>query len=202
MNRLALSVLAATAAAGLLAGCNSKEPGNATGAPETGGNTQSNTPTSAPGGDEAPPVTGPEISLDKFKSAPCTLVPAEQLSKIGDLREGRPADRQGQPQCSWEPKASTGGVAFTLTISKSTLSDYYKGKSNYNYFKPTEISGYPSANFDGTEGKNGHCGTAIALGKDSTLVVQITVRGKESPSYTTPCVESERISTVAIDGLK
>lgn len=197
MNRLALSVLAATAAAGLLAGCNSKEPGNPTPTPGTGGNT----PTSAPGGDEAPPVTGPELSLDKFKSDPCTLLSPEQIARLGDQETGEKRDRQGQPQCIWDPKG-TGGATFTYTISKSTLNDYYKGKSNYPVWTPTEVSGYPAASFDGTTGKNGNCSTVIALGKTTALMVQVNVQGASTPNYTTPCVESERAAALAIEGLK
>jgi hypothetical protein len=202
VNRLALTVLAATATAGLLAGCNSKEPGDPTPEPGTGGNTQSSTPTSSAGGEEAPPVTGPELSLDKFQSAPCTLLAAEQVAKLGDMKEGTPRDRQGQPQCVYNPKDPAGGVAVTFTFSKSTLNDYYKGKSSYPFFKPTEVSGYPAANFDGVDGASGDCGTVVALGKTSTLVVQVSVRDKSAANYKTPCGESERGAAVAIEGLK
>jgi hypothetical protein len=202
VNRLALSVLAATAAAGLLAGCTSKEPGDATPTPGTGGNTQTETTSPASSGDAAPPVTGPELSLDKFKSDACTLLSAEQIAKLGDMRPGRKSDRQGQAQCLWEPTSSSSGVPFTYTISKQTLDDYYKGKDNYPVFNPTEVAGYPAASFDGTDAKHGACTTVVALGKTTALMVQVNVRGTSTPNYTTPCVESERGAAVAVEGLK
>lgn len=200
MNRLALSVLAATAAAGLLAGCNSKEPGNPTPTPDTGGNTQ--TPSSTSSGDGAPPVTGPELSLDKFKGDACSLLSAEQVAKLGDMEQpGEKRERQGQAQCIWQPKGTT-GVPFTFTISKSTLDEYYKGKSQYPVFTPAEVAGYPAASFDLTTGKNGNCSTVVALGKSTALMVQVNIRGADTPNYTTPCVESERGAAIAIEGLK
>ncbi|GLZ32141.1 hypothetical protein Lesp02_43290 [Lentzea sp. NBRC 105346] len=202
MNRLALTALATIAAAGLLVGCDSKTPGTATTAPGTGGNTGSPTSTSASSSGEAPPVTGTPLSLDKFKTDPCTLLTPEQITQLGDMKPGEKRDRSGQPQCIWHPKAPTGAFSFTYTFSKSTLNDYYKGKSNYPYFKPAQVSGYPAASFDGIDGVHGDCSTVVALSDKTALMVQVNMSTKTAPNYSTPCTVSEKGAAIAIEGLK
>lgn len=176
----------------MAAGCTGKtkgDPTSATTAPPT---------VSSEGG--APPITGLELSLDKFKSDPCTILTAGQVSQLGKMDPAKREDRPGEPVCTWNP-TDIPNVSYSVVISTKTLNDYYENKGGFSAFEATEVAGYPAVNFSQLDLKAGDCNTLIGLGKSTALLVQ-TTSTKGAPNYGNPCKNTEKAAALALETIK
>jgi hypothetical protein len=177
----------------MVAGCTGKTNGDP--APVT----TTSTTVSSEGG--APPITRPELSLDKFKSDICTILSPEQVAQLGDMDPAKRKDRPGEPVCGWHPKSTSRAVSYTFAISSKTLDDYYRNKDQFPAFEAIDIAGYPAVNFAKLDLKAGDCDTIIGLGKSTALLVQ-TSSETGAPNYGTPCKNTEKAALLALETIK
>ena len=184
------TLLAALFSLAALAGCSDKSGGNAnpeTTSPST--NTQSESPSTP---------SGPQLSLAKFLAKPCDVLTAAQLSPLGSKFKA-PAKRTAPlgPACDWKAVDSTVDSSITVTLADGQEYDTLLSNSRKSpVFSEQKVEGLRAFSSDDTDGTV-DCATAVETGKESAILVQISVyTGKK------PCDEAQKIAAAVISTLK
>lgn len=193
-----------------LAGCSNESPGQASGtttpAPTSKGtpatSNSGSTDSSATG--EAPTINEPELDLSKFSGSECELLKSDQLSSFGISKAGTPDQGTTGAQCEYKADDRVRGLNFTLsTLEKiNGLDGIYQKKDSYPVFRPGEVTGYPSVNFDGTNASQGDCSTAVGTAKGAGFMIQVNLHDRSSAEYTSPCNVSSQIAGLVVSNLK
>lgn len=182
---LMVGLVAVLVAAG---GCTSETGGSPTPRPTTGvsGSAGPSSGPSAPGEGEtygAPPVDVP-LDATAFLTQPCAVLSRGQLAAFDVSRAGIAVTtgavaEQAGPFCVWHAspeRSSTIGVGF-LTGNKNGLSDTYRGREGFEYFKPTTVEGYPAVYANDPDLRSsGHC--LIVVGISDSLTFNASEQGR------------------------
>ncbi|MPZ80014.1 MAG: DUF3558 domain-containing protein [Actinophytocola sp.] len=150
---------------------------------------------------EAPGVDNP-LDASRFLTDPCTVLTRAQLATFDVTRPGIPETTGGVaeqvgPFCTWHAAAELGstiGVGF-ITGNKNGLSDTYRGRSQFEDFRPTEVEEYPAvfANSPDLRSK-GMC--TIVVGISDSSAIQATEVGELDE--TGSCERAKQVATSAL----
>jgi hypothetical protein len=194
-----ISATVGVAAAVVIAGCSSTEPGR----PTADGDPSPALSTSTSDG-KAPPVRA-ALNDARLIGDPCSALTSEQLRSLGftaavktdveDLAVGN--------VCSWNDDtigavgASAGVVVQTTLIHG--LSDIYAQRHGMAYFTPVTIEGYPAVLTDLTDQRDsGTC--ALNLGVSDTSVLAIDYEQQElGPSA---CDKVQALARAVVETLR
>lgn len=190
---------ATSALALLLTGC-----GGESGQPTTGGAgpTVDVGPTTTAPQVSAPQVADPIEGLDKYKQDPCALLSNKQATEIGyaaDIR--RPPDQVNGPECEWHDGASNGFTIVLLNNQPLGLTGVYRNKSDFGYFEPVKISGYPAVFAGAIDNRNnGAC--ALNVGVTDKQVINIGGRmNLGSPDRAHACQVMKQAAEMALSNM-
>ncbi|WP_433269428.1 DUF3558 domain-containing protein [Actinosynnema sp. CS-041913] len=201
MNRTIRTVLVVGAVTAALAACTSKEVGgNPTSAPATDTSSAKPTESSSPSSNE------PTLDIEKFVSAPCTILTQAQQTALGTFREAKAGeDGVNGPSCTYQGKDVLENSSFTivLAVKGNTFDDAVKdGDTKFPVFQETKIEGYRAASFDGTDGKR-HCNTAIRTSDRTFVLIQGSIAKNDTKlNDGKACGTTERVAATVIGNLK
>ncbi|WP_460403999.1 DUF3558 domain-containing protein [Actinophytocola sediminis] len=151
---------------------------------------------------ENTPLVANPLDASHFIADPCAVLDQEQLASLGVTRPGIPettgavAEQVG-PFCSWHASAeedSTIGVGF-VTGNNNGLSDTYRGRDQFEDFRPTEIDEYPAVFANSPDLRSsGMCN--IVVGVSDSLAFSATEQGSLDASGS--CDRAEQVATAAL----
>lgn len=153
---------------------------------------------------EVPTVTNP-LDVSTLKKEPCTVFSSEQLQKLGLTFDERGSTPLGN-YCTYDytdGSPSYVGIAV-LKRFKNGLTDVYAREAESDYFKPTNISGYPAAYSmpgDVLDSKKSECRLYVGL-TDSFVVVLYTNLYSSTNDYGRPCDVAKMTAETMIQGLQ
>lgn len=151
-----------------------------------------------------PSVTDP-LDVSALKSDACTALSSDQLDKLGLI----PKKRLSTPLCDccdyeYSSESYTHVKIAGLKRFKNGIADIYARKELFNYFEPTQISGYPAVfavpEFTGNE-KESNCRIYIGL-TDNFVVSVFTKLYDDTPDYGRPCEVVKLTAETMIQNLK
>lgn len=192
---------AVLAAALFLAACG----GETGGTPIAGDGSGSAAPTSDSGASSgaAPPVSDP-LEATALVSTPCDALSSSDRSRLGfDEGEDREISTEVDAlACSWH-YAETSGNRVDLSVTSGTqrgLSTIYEKQSQYGYFEPTEISGYPAVYASTLDNRDdGECGLWVGVSDQTMLFIMSNL--DDQPDFDDPCGVADRVAEAAIANL-
>lgn len=132
---------------------------------------------------EAPAVEDP-LDASSFVTNPCSVLNRTQLATFEVTRPGTPETTGGVaeqvgPFCSWHAAAELGstiGVGF-ITGNKNGLSDIYRGHTEFEDFRPTEVKEYPAVFANSPDLRSsGIC--TMYVGINNALALRATEQGR------------------------
>ncbi|MCT2582374.1 DUF3558 domain-containing protein [Actinophytocola gossypii] len=152
------------------------------------------------------PSTDPEVEnpLDasRFLADPCAVLTQTQLAAFDVTRPGIPettgsvAERSG-PFCVWHAAAELGstiGVGF-ITGNKDGLSDIYRGREQFEDFRPVEVDQYPAVFANSPDLRSsGMC--TVYVGISDTLAFRATEGGQLDASGS--CDRAKQVAAAAL----
>jgi hypothetical protein len=187
------ALLAALLAVGALAGCSEKTGGNAnTTAPTDTGSTNSTSTSNSPS-------TG--LSIDKFVSAPCSILTTAQVAKLGSVRAAAPGTDVLGPTCSWKGQDVTKNSTYSVSVTKDKDVDEMVSNVKGNpVFTDHEVGGIRYITNDQTNGEMS-CATIVEVSKSDSITVQVSVAQAEKATKK-PCTESESVATMMVENLR
>lgn len=196
MNRTAraVSVLALVTTASLLTACGGDSSEES--APTTDSAGQATQATSSAGaGGEAPQVTNP-LDAASLVEDPCRALSPSQLDQLR-LHEGEPQPNEGLESgaCSWQSSEdSSDAIALSFVVENADgLGTLYADKQSYQYFEPTEISGYPAVYASLVDNRDsGTCDLWVGVNERDVMHLMATF-----PSASTPEASCEMAADVA-----
>lgn len=143
----AVSMLALISAASVLAACSDDSTADS---PDSSERVDTSAPASVPSSEaveaEAPKVVDP-LDPTSVVNDPCGALSSSQLDQLG-LTEGeeRPNEGLESGACRWQRATeSLDSVSLSVVVeNEDGLNALYADKGSYEYFEPTEVSGYPA----------------------------------------------------------
>jgi hypothetical protein len=130
---------------------------------------------------QVPPIDDP-VDHAPFLAAPCSVLTTDQQTAL-DVREpgaatttGATAENVG-PFCTWHTNS---GDAFGVGIvvgNKGGLRDIYRGRDQFDDFRPTTLDGYPAVFANSPDLRDsGNC--TVLVGINDTTVVRASEQGR------------------------
>lgn len=152
----------------MLTGCGGKEAGHGSAIPN--GTTQPLTSTSA----SAPPASGSAdpglkvsdpLNTQALEANPCTEITSTQVTTFG-LSAGTSRQTSTGPGCYWTLTAAPHDRLDIglVSINKTGINGVYANKAKFEYFEPTQVSGYPAVYADQADQRSiGYCSLWIGV---------------------------------------
>lgn len=190
-----------------VAGCSDEAGGNGGVEPTVDLPTATGEPTADVAGGEstAPPADAPKVAnpvqnLNKFMTAPCSMITESQAGKL-DYPQATPEKDEGNgPGCEWAHKS---GDDFQITLLKDQPNGiagiYQINKEDpYAYFEPVDVAGFPGVFHSYDDGRSdGACGLAVGV-TDTQIINLVTLHGAGGPGQSDPCGLLKRGAEAAV----
>lgn len=188
------ALLTAVLAFGALVGCSgTKTGGSPTTQSATGTETTSSTPTSDGSS------TG--LSIDKYVSAPCSILKPDQAATLGSVRAPAPGTSSLGPNCTWKGQDVIKNSTYTVAVTADqNFDDMVSNVKNNPVFTDKKLDGVRVISTDRADGELA-CLTSIQVSKTESVTVQISTAADERATKKA-CLEGERVAQLIISNLK
>lgn len=199
MRTAIISLVLATTALTLLAGCSS-----GTGSGTTSTDTTTTAPSATLPAYGAPKVDNP-LDTAKYQQSPCSVLTAAQLQALNNHGAPRASNFASGPSCQWDD--STSGASLTVSFYTARgvsngLSGAYSDKQAFQLFQPTQIDGYPAVDTNRQDpGNQGQCETGVGVADDMQVGFSVDLYTTD-PNYATACSVAEKFATSGVTTMK
>ncbi len=165
--RAAAVVSIAAVSLGLLAACTSDPPG-----PQR----------------LSPPIVADPIDLSAFVTAPCGLMPAQQLAHYYITTSGVVR----ASACVWTP-SDTPSLTYQASVDLTSggLESLYQHRTTIVGFEPAEVHSYPGIHRDTSTGR---CTVDVGVAGDTILAVTVDATDPQLSAHSDPCAEADRFA--------
>ncbi|MEJ3653564.1 DUF3558 domain-containing protein [Actinomycetes bacterium KLBMP 9759] len=149
----------------------------------------------------APRVSRP-IESEALTSDVCATLSDARRSRLG-VGEGRPRTTPVGPSCSWKfVERDTNRVDISAQLKNPNgMSDLYDQESKFEYFEPTEVSGFPALYASIVDHRtSGDCSLHVALNDRMTVAVSASM--SSGPQESAPCPVAESVAEAMLATLE
>lgn len=149
---------------------------------------------------EPPAITEPALDVNAFDNAVCEIIDRDWLEGFGVSRVGTADSDEYGEFCKW-PAVNPDGANISVTLRgrQGGLHRVYLNDAQYKYFKPGNISGYPSVVATPKDWPDYSCVTHVGTADHVGFETSASVR---DPFARNPCTDSNAVAAAVIEQLK
>ncbi|PXY32063.1 DUF3558 domain-containing protein [Prauserella muralis] len=194
-------LVAATAAAGLVAGCTGTEPGEAVpGSPTPSSSAGAGSPDNG-----APKVERP-LNVQPLLAAPCDTLTESQVETFlgsGASAKAAPEGITG-PECSWTTDHQHARIYLTFPdLDDAGLTSLYRNRQKGEFFEEMPpAAGYPVVAYGITDNRGeGECTVRVGVSDRDTVDITLYL-SDDKVGQLDPCEAAHEVATAVIGNIK